>query len=91
MKASGKLERLLELLENLGIEVRAERLDGSGGGLCSVRGRRVFFLDLDADSSTHEELAIAALAELPEVDGTYLPPTVRERIEGVRRSAGPQV
>lgn len=79
--ARRNLARVLELLEGFGVEVRAERLGGSGGGLCVVRGRREFFLDLDADEVTLEESAIRALADVPEAESAYLPPAIRERVD----------
>ena len=84
MGSASLLDELLVLLENWGVEVRSERLGGSGGGLCAVRHRRVFFLDIDADEATREARAIAALAELPEAEQTYLPPAVRERVEKLK-------
>jgi hypothetical protein len=88
--AARNLARILELLEGFGVEVRAERLGGSGGGLCLLRGRHVFYLDLDADEVTREESAIRALAEMPQADATYLPPAIRERVERekARRAGG---
>ena len=87
MDPQSQLEKLLELLIRLGVEVRRERLDGSGGGLCRLRGRRVFFLDLDLDLAGKLEACVAAVAAFPEVDTLYLTPALREHIDRARRSA----
>ena len=39
------LEELLALLEADGVSIRSEPLGGSGGGLCTVKGERIFFVD----------------------------------------------
>lgn len=85
MDPQTQLESLLDLLIRLGVEVRRERLGGSGGGLCRLRGRRVFFLDLDLDRAGQLEACVAAVAVLPEVDALYLTPALREQVDRARR------
>ena len=87
MDPQTQLESLLNLLTQLGVEVRRERLEGSGGGLCRLRGQRVFFLDLDLDRAGQLEAGVAAVAAFPEVDRLYLTPALREQIDRVRRPA----
>jgi len=41
------LEQALDLAARLGYTVRQEWLAGSGGGGCELKGRKLFFLDLD--------------------------------------------
>ena len=88
MENTTQFDKLLEVFERLGIEVRWERLGGgSGGGLCRVRGQQVLFIDLDADAATRMEQCLAALINLPEAESLYLPPALRERIDRIRGSA----
>ncbi len=87
MNPQTQLESLLDLLIRLGVEVRREKLGGSGGGLCRLRGRRVFFLDLDLDRAGRLEACVAAVAVLPEVDALYLTPALREQVDRARRPA----
>ena len=81
MDLGAKLEALLELAEQLDISVRREPLGGEGGGLCHLRGRRVLFVDIQADLQTRFEKTVAALAELPEVDQHYVLPELREELD----------
>lgn len=85
MDPQTQLESLLNLLTQFGVEVRRERLGGSGGGLCRLRGQPVFFLDLDLDRAGQLEAGVAAVAAFPEVDRLYLTPALREQIDRVRR------
>ncbi len=77
----------LEAFGRLGIQVRCERLGGEGGGLCTLSGRHVLFVDLDADLATRFERSMAALAGLPETDDMYLLPALRAEIERLRADA----
>ncbi len=69
---------MLTLARELGIDLRSESLGGEGGGLCALKGRRVLFVDTSADLDTRYERTAAALAGLPELEGRYLPPEIRE-------------
>ena len=82
-----QLDEILELFGRLGIEVRMERLGGAGGGLCKVRGGRVLFVDAEADLATTMERCLKALADLPEVESFYLPPSLREGLERRRNDS----
>ena len=86
MDLSRRLEALLELAEQIGIDVRAEAMGGGGGGLCRLKGRRVLFVDSAADLATRYDRTLAALAGLEEIDAHYLLPEVRQDIERQRRS-----
>lgn len=86
MDAPAQFNTILELAERLGILVRMERLGGAGGGLCTVRGTRTLFVDLDADVLTRLERSLRALAQIPEVDGVYLAPWLREALDRARDS-----
>src|SRR4030042_1662209 len=57
------LEELLALLEANGVAIRTEPLGGSGGGLCTIKGRPTFFVDTQAASS---DVAPLCAAEIPQ-------------------------
>lgn len=79
--ASSLLRTVIEQLGRLEIEVRQEHLGGDSGGLCTLRGKRVVFVDLDADAVTRLERCVQVLRGLPELDTVYLPPKLREWLE----------
>ena len=74
-------DEIIGLFGRLGIEIRMERLGGQGGGLCTVRGTRVVFVDTDADVATRVERCLAALGGIQEVESLYLPPSLREQVD----------
>ena len=84
MDATAQLDTIVRLFEQLGVEVRQERLGGSGGGLCRIRGRRVVFIDLDADAATRLDRSIEALAAVPEAAAVYVNQELRERMDRFR-------
>ncbi|MFQ5492180.1 MAG: hypothetical protein ACE5GE_15800 [Phycisphaerae bacterium] len=83
-----QLERLLEAAEQLDIELRREPMTGNGGGLCRINGRYVLFVDTLADPATRLERSLEALAGAPDIDGIYLTPDLRERLEAARQAGG---
>ncbi len=85
MDLSGRLEWLLRLAEQIGIDVRAEPMGGAGGGLCRLRGRQVLFVDTAADLETRYEKTLSALAPLPELEDRFVLPEIRRDLELVRR------
>ncbi len=85
MDVQARLDALLAAAEQLGIEIRRVPLGGEGGGLCSLRGQRVLFVDASADTATRYDKTVNAMARLPELQDQYLPPLVREDLE---RAAG---
>lgn len=87
MDVGGRLEALLTLAEQCGIEVRAEPMGGDGGGLCTMRGRRVLFVDVSADVISRYERTLAALAPLRELDEHYLLPEARRDLDRQRADA----
>jgi len=84
MDATTQLDTIVRLLEQLGVEVRQERLGGSGGGLCRIRGKQVVFVDLDADAVTRLDQSVVALASVPESATVYISPELRERMDNLR-------
>ncbi|HEX42269.1 MAG TPA: hypothetical protein ENN81_09450 [Phycisphaerales bacterium] len=75
------LEELLALLEGNAVTVRNEPLGGAGGGLCTVKGRPVFFHDTDASSSDAACACAEAVARTVDIESIYLRPEVRDFIE----------
>ena len=76
-----RLEALLTLAEQMGVDVRAEPMGGEGGGLCQLRGKRVLFVDTSADLATRYDRTLAAMAGFTELSDCYLPPEVREDLD----------
>jgi hypothetical protein len=88
MDLSTRLEALLTLAEHVGIDVRAEPMGGTGGGLCRLRGKRVLFVDTAADLEIRYEKTLNALAPLPELETHFLTPEIRRDIEDLRGQVG---
>ncbi len=84
MDTAAQFEAVVELFGRLGIQVREEHLGGSGGDLCVVCGRRVVFVDLDADVATRLHRSLRALAALPELETVYVQPALRGLIERLK-------
>jgi len=81
MDASELLRQLCDSLTRSGLTVRQERLGGDGGGICKMRGQYTLFIDLDADPETQLQRSVECLNLLPNLDGIYLPPQIREKID----------
>ena len=75
------LEDLLALLEAEGVNIRKEPLGGSGGGLCTVKGRNTFFVDTQAPAADVATLCAQALPKITDVENIYIRPEVRQFIE----------
>jgi hypothetical protein len=75
------LEELLALLEAHGVNIRNEPLGGSGGGLCTVRGERIFFVDTQAMSAEMAATCAETVAKLLDIETVYIRPEVRQFIE----------
>ena len=75
------LEELLALLEANGVAIRNEPLGGSGGGLCTIKGRHIFFLDTEASSVVAAAVCAEAVQKVADVEQIYIKPQVRQYIE----------
>ena len=84
MDLSSRLENLLALAEQMGIDVRAEPMGGDGGGICRLRGKDVLFVDTSADLAARYDRTLAAMANLLELDNRYIVPEVRRDIDRQR-------
>jgi hypothetical protein len=79
------LEQALGLAVRLGYTVRQEALAGNGGA-CELKGRKLFFLDLDLSPDEQLEQAVAVLRREPEATGLPMPRELGELLR-VRKIA----
>ena len=75
------LQELLALLKASGVTIRTEPLGGSGGGLCTVRGKPIFFLDTEAPSIVAAVLCAEAVPRVADIEQIYIKPQIRQFIE----------
>ena len=75
------LEELLGLLEQNGVTIRNEPLGGSGGGLCTIKGDKLFFVDTQASSAEMIAICAEAVAKAVDTEHIYIKPEVRQFIE----------
>ena len=75
------LQELLALLEANGITVRNEPLGGNGGGLCAIKGERIFFVDTQASSLSVAAMCAEAVPKVVDIEQVYIKPQVRQFIE----------
>ena len=75
------LDELLALLEANGVTIRSETLGGSGGGLCTVKGQSIFFVDTQAPSAEVAALCAQAVTKTLDVESIYIRPQLRQFIE----------
>jgi len=78
------LMALETVADRLGIEIRYETCEGRGG-MCTLRGQRVFIIDERKTVRDRAEVIARGLAEL-DLEAIYVPPAVRQAIE---RHSGP--
>jgi hypothetical protein len=81
MNEQNILEELLALLEANSVTIRDEPLGGSGGGLCSIKGQQIFFVDTQASSAVSAAMCAEAVAKVVDVEQIYVKPQVRQFIE----------
>jgi hypothetical protein len=84
MDIESKFAAVLEVCSKLSIEVRSERLGGSGGGICKLKGKSIVFIDLDAEPEVRYERLIADLSKIPQIDTIFLLPEIRADMERLR-------
>lgn len=80
------LEELIALLEANSVTIRTEPLGGSGGGLCTIKGEPIFFVDTQAPSAEVAALCAEALLKVVDVEKLYIRPEVRQFIENYSNS-----
>ena len=69
------------MLEGGGVKIRNEPLGGSGGGFCTVKGQRIFFVDTQASSGETAALCAEAILKVMDIEAIYIKPEVRQFIE----------
>ena len=81
MNEQGILEELLALLEANDVTIRNEPLGGSGGGLCTIKGKRILFVDTEAPSIATAAICAESLLKVADVEQIFIKPQVRQFIE----------
>jgi hypothetical protein len=81
MNEQNILEELLALLEANGVTIRSEPLEGSGGGLCTIKGENIFFVDTQASSAVSAAMCAEAVSKVVDVEQIYIKPQIRQFIE----------
>ena len=71
----------MALLEANSVTIRNEPLGGSGGGLCTVKGQPIFFVDTQASSAQAAVLCAEAVSKVVDIEKVYIKPEVRQFIE----------
>jgi len=72
------LEQALDAVVQIGYQIRQECLAGGGGGGCEVKGRKIFFLDLDLGVDEQLEQVLETLRREPEIAKLPMSPPLRE-------------
>jgi hypothetical protein len=80
MNSQAMLQQLLSILEENGVQVRSEPLGGAGGGLCSIKGKNIFFLDTQAPTAEVATLCAQAVGRLVDIESIYIRPEIRQYI-----------
>jgi hypothetical protein len=75
------LEELLALLEANDVTIRNEPLAGAAGGLCTIRGEHIFFVDSQSSSADNAAAAADAVRKIVDIESIYLRPEIRQFIE----------
>ncbi|MCP4714540.1 MAG: hypothetical protein GY868_05430 [Deltaproteobacteria bacterium] len=75
------LEELTGLIESCGVSTRRENLDESCGGLCTISGEKILFLDAHAAPEDLTHLCADVLARIIDIETIYLKPQTRLYIE----------
>lgn len=81
MNEQAILEELLALLEANNVKIRNEPLGGSGGGLCSIKGEQIFFVDTQAQIADIAALCAEAVTRVVDIEKVFIKPQVRQFIE----------
>ena len=75
------MEELLALLEANDVTIRNEPLGGSGGGLCTMKGKHIFFVDTEAPSIVTAAICAEVLPKVADIEQIFIRPQVRQFIE----------
>jgi hypothetical protein len=80
------LEQALDLATRLGYTIRQDGLAGCGGGGCELKGRKLFFLDLDLGPNEQLDQALETLRREPQAVELPMPRELHDLLK-LRRSA----
>jgi len=81
MNEQSILDELVVLLEANGVVIRNEPLGGSGGGLCTINGQRIFFVDIQASSIVSAAMCAEAVSKVVDIEQIFIKPQIRQFIE----------
>ena len=87
MDAEATIAYLIDLVQSLNIEVRprpasGDSDDGPAGSMVRLRGQEILFLDPSAPPPDQVELLASVLRGRAEIENRYLPPEIRDAIDG---------
>ena len=80
------LEQLLAILEENGITVRTEPIGDLPAGFCKIRGKKVFFVDKNAQAADVAPVCAREVHKIVDIQNIYLKPQIREFLEKHRPS-----
>ncbi|QDU74379.1 hypothetical protein Pan97_13860 [Bremerella volcania] len=80
------LDQAIATAKELGYQIRREWLDGQGGGVCEIAGKRWIFLDLSLSSMEQLDQVLEALKSDPALEQAPLTPQLGQ-VLGRRRAA----
>ena len=81
MNEQAILDELIAVLEANNVKIRNEPLGGSGGGLCSIKGEQIFFVDTQAPTADVAALCAEAVRRIVDTEKVFIKPQVRRFIE----------
>jgi len=84
MNEQAILEELIALLEANNVKIRNEPLGGCGGGLCSIKGEQIFFVDTQASTADAAALCAQAVTKVVDIEKVFIKPQVRQFIQNNR-------
>ncbi len=75
------IEELVALLELNGVDIRRQAMGGGGGGLCEIKGKKIFFVDTECSIIEMSAICSHAVNELLDIESMYIRPQVRQYLE----------
>ena len=75
------LEEILAMLEANSVNIRREPLGGNGGGICTIKGQNILFVDTQAASAEMAAVCAQAVPKVVDIEEIYIKPEVRQFIE----------
>ena len=81
MRTLELLDYLVDLARRLGYEIREEWLEGTGGGACELKGKRIMFVDQSLPPSERVEQLAHSLRGNVDLERIYVLPEARRLLE----------